>query len=351
MVSGATTVTYGALALRPGGSGVQTYIRELLHEIPDQLPGASLSAVLQRDAAAELPPTIAARRRPVVSGTLRAALGALPIGGCDVFHGLDVDIPVVRGALTVATVHDVSVIDLPSASGRFRAAGETMLVRHSLRNADLLISVSQFTAERIAHVSGRQSTVVELAPARWARPACASEIAAVRAKYDLPERFILQVGTVEPRKQVGLVAAAAADLDIPCVLAGSGSKSVAAPRGTLGLGYVDVADLPGLYGAATVTAYASKYEGFGLPPLEAMACGGAVVASAVGALPQIADRGAMLVSSAKVSNWTTAMRAVLFDADLRADLVANAVVAASKWTWRQTAERTVQAYRQAGVSW
>ncbi|MDF2828312.1 MAG: hypothetical protein K0R01_1595, partial [Mycobacterium sp.] len=147
--------------------------------------------------------------RPVSSGAVRAVLGGVPTYSCTAFHALDVDLPVATRAFTVATVHDLSVFDMPSASTRFRAAGERRLVGHALRKADLLLAVSQFTAERIKAISGRDSAVVELAPASWARPPEAGMVAAVRAKYGLPERFVLQVGTVEPRKDVALVAEAA----------------------------------------------------------------------------------------------------------------------------------------------
>ncbi|MDT5074179.1 MAG: hypothetical protein QOH82_3499, partial [Mycobacterium sp.] len=162
--------------------------------------------------------------------------------------------------------------------------------------------------------------------------------------------FVIQVGTVEPRKNVQLVADAAESIGMPCVLAGAGSTGPAAPRSAIGLGYIDVEDLPGLYAAATVTAYASRYEGYGLPPVEAMACGGAVVASAVGALPQVVGDGAVLVPSSDVADWADAMRTIAFDADARRELVDNALAVAATLTWRRTAERTVQAYRDAGVT-
>ena len=317
--------------------------------LPAFLPDAELSAVVQQDAVGDLPAGVRALSRPVSSGAVRAVLGALPTWSCDVFHALDVDLPLATSAVTVATVHDLSVFDMPSASSRFRAAGEQRLVRHALRKADLLIAVSEFTAERIAAISGREATVVELAPASWARPPADDAVDAVRAKYGLPERFVLQVGTVEPRKDVALVADAARELDVPCVLAGAGSTGPAAPASAVGLGYGDVEDLPGLYRAATVTAYASKYEGFGLPPVEAMACGAAVVASAVGALPQVVGDGAVLVDSPRVDDWVAALRPLLHDREARDALRANAVTAAATMTWHRTAERTVAAYRDAGA--
>ncbi|WP_167322147.1 glycosyltransferase family 4 protein [Rhodococcoides kroppenstedtii] len=344
-----TRIVYGALALRPGGSGVQTYIRELLNELPGKLPDAELAAVVQKDAVGDLPAGIEPLPRPVSDGVVRAALGALPVGAHDIVHGLDVDLPFGTRGATVATVHDVSVIDMPSASSRLRAAGEQRLVRRSLRRADLLIAVSQFTADRIEAVSGRRATVVELAPAAWATPPAPAAVDAVRSKYGLPETFVMQVGTVEPRKNVQLVADAAEHLGVPCLLAGAGSTGPSKPRYATGLGYVDVEDLPALYAAATVTAYASRYEGFGLPPVEAMACGGAVVASAVGALPEVVGKGAVLLENERPSAWAEAMGPLLFDETARADLVAEAGRAMADLTWERTAQRTVQAYRDAGL--
>ena len=299
---------------------------------------------------ADLPEQVTPIARPVAGGVVRTLFGALPDRSSDLFHGLDVDLPITTRALTVATVHDTSVIDMPSASSWFRAKGEQQLIRRSMRKADVLLAVSQFTAERIEAISGRTAVVVELAPASWAQPPSTADVAAVRRRYQLPERFVLQVGTVEPRKDVALVAAAAAQLDLPCLLAGAGSTGPAAPASAIGLGYVDTADLPALYAAATITAYASKYEGYGLPPVEAMACGGAVVASTVGALPQVVGDGAVLVARHQLDDWVAAMKPVVFEADTRAALVSAALAVASKLTWRRTAEQTVQAYRDLGVS-
>lgn len=314
------------------------------------MPKAALSAVVQRDAVGELPAEITAIDRPVSSGVVRTVFGALPETSSDVFHGLDVDLPLATRALTVATVHDTSVIDMPSASSWFRAKGEQQLLRHTLRKADVLLAVSDFTAERIQAISGRHALVVELAPALWACPPSAADVLFVREKYCLPAIFILQVGTVEPRKNVALVAEVAELLGLPCLLAGAGSTGPSAPRTAVGLGYVDTADLPALYAAATITAYASKYEGYGLPPVEAMACGGAVVASAVGALPQVVGDGAVLVGRDRVTEWAAAMRVLIFDAEARDALVAAALVVAGKLTWHEAAERTVRAYREAGVA-
>ncbi|MFF2083075.1 glycosyltransferase family 4 protein [Nocardia sp. NPDC058176] len=343
------TVCFGALAYRPGGAGVATYQRELLARLAGLLPEAELSALVQADAAPELPAGIAALSRPVVAGARRAWHGVAPLRGVDLFHGLDVDVPLTGPRATVATVHDLSVFDVPWAFSRYRAGGEQLLVRTALRRADLLIAVSEFTAQRIADRFGRTAVVVPLAPAAWARVPEEETVAKVRARYGLPSRFVLQVGTVEPRKQVALLDEVTRELDVPLVLAGAGSDGPDAPSAALGLGYVDTADLPALYAAATVVAYCSEYEGFGLPPVEAMACGGAVVASAVGALPQVCGDGAVLVERTNVSAWVRAMRPLLHDEQANRELRDRGLVAAAALSWESTAAATVAAYRGAGL--
>lgn len=337
------------MSLRPSGSGVQTYARELLRALPAFLPGAELRATVQRDAVGELPSQVAASRRPVSDGVLRVLWNAVPLPSVDLFHSLDVDLPVGQRGPTVSTFHDLSVFDTPWAFSRFRATGERRLLRDALRRADVLVAVSEFTAERIHALSGRESVVTPLAPAPWATPPTPEHIAEVRARFALPDRFVLQVGTVEPRKSVALVAEACRNLDVPFVLAGAGSTGRDAPSSALGLGYVATSDLPALYAAASVVAYASRYEGFGLPPLEAMACGGAVVSSAVGALPDFADDGALLVTAHTVPAWTAALRATLLDVDTERALRRRGPEVASTLTWARTAELTVGVYRRAGL--
>jgi glycosyltransferase involved in cell wall biosynthesis len=172
----------------------------------------------------------------------------------------------------------------------------------------------------------------------------------VRTKFRLPPRFVLQVGTVEPRKDVHLLAAACRAVDIPLVLAGGGSIGPLLPDGVIGLGYVDVADLPALYCAATAVAYCSIYEGFGLPPVEAMACGAAVVASSVGALPDVVGDGAALVTRHDVEAWAGLLRDVVHDSGHAQHLRVHGPDAAASLTWHATAQSTVEAYGRAGLT-
>ncbi|BBB40395.1 glycosyltransferase [Mycobacteroides abscessus subsp. bolletii] len=344
------TVRFGSLALESdGGGGVSTYARELIAAMVPVLPVAELSATVQKSAAGLLP----ARVRPIpvrdCRGLRRASVTKFSVDRVDLLHALDVDLPLVGSRRTVATIHDLAVFDVPWAFSKAKAVGERLFVKDTLRRADVLIAVSDFTAERIHDACGRDAVVTPLAPASWAVPPADQAVAAVRAKYALPDQFVLQIGTVEPRKQAHLVAAAAREVGLPCVLAGLGSTGPNAPAGTVGLGYVDLGELPALYGAATIVAYASVYEGFGLPPVEAMACGATVVASAVGALPDVVDQGAVLVSRPRTEDWAAAFRDLAWDPDARQQLRQHGRKEMANLTWARTAELTAAAYQAAGL--
>jgi len=343
-------VRFGALPLRPDGAGLSTYISEFLRAFAALRPQANASALVQDDVAGSLPSPVRPVSRPVAAGALRAAFAAAPSPRVDLFHSLDVDLPVAGPRLTACTVHDLSVWDTPWAMSALRARAEQILLRGSIPRADVVVAVSAFTAGRIADVLGRHDVIVApLAPAAWARPASAGTVEEVRARYGLPERFVLQVATVEPRKQPALVAEAARRAGLPLVLAGSGSTGPEAPTGALGLGFVPTEDLPALYGAATVTTYASTYEGFGLPPLEAMACGGAVVASAVGGLPEAVTDGAVLLDSTDAGVWADAL-GDLAAGDAGERLRERAVVDAARSTWENHVQTCLDAYRNAGLT-
>lgn len=342
-------IALNALALRPGGSGVQTYIRQLLMGLSHHID-AELTVSVQRSALSELPAGVEALPRRTASGMRRALQGLRALGPADVVHGLDVDIPLRPVGPCVSTVHDLSVFDTPWAYSWRRVVGERALVTSALRRADAVIAVSPFTAERVAARFGRHAVVTPLAPSPDMAPPATSEVAHVRARYSLPDVFVLHVGTVEPRKDVPGLARACRRVGVPLVLAGAQARGSAVPPGARHLGYVSSTDLAPLYGSATIVAYPSRYEGFGLPPLEAMACGAPVIATRVASLAEVLGSAAWLVPPGDDEQLSRAISDLIADVDCRNELAEAGRKRAAEFSWDATAAATAEVYRSLGAA-
>ncbi len=183
----------------------------------------------------------------------------------------------------------------------------------------------------------------------------------VRRDYKLPDRFILYVGLVEPRKNVPLLIRAYKNLidqgfTVPLVIVGRFGwmyEAVLDQIEGFGLkeqvhftGYVPGGDLPVIYNLAGISVYPTQYEGFGLPALEAMACGVPVVTSAVSSLPEIVGDAGILIPPDDEGTLTEAIANVLRNPDLHAELARKGPIQAAQFSWEQTAQKTIQLYRQ-----
>ncbi len=341
-------IVFNALPLSGRGGGVSTYIRELLAALAGTVD-AQLVAAVHPSGRSELPAGVTPLLKGGSGGIGRAVVSALGFGPADLTHGLDVDLPIRRPGPTVSTVHDMAVFDTPWAFPRHRVAGERALLRHALRRADAVVAVSSFTAERVEALVGRRAVVVHSAPGPEMVPPTGDEVDRVRSHYRLPDRFVLHVGNIEPRKDIATLAAACRSTGVPLVLTGHSLWGHEAPVDAVEIGHVPVTDLPGLYGAATVVGYASRYEGFGLPPIEAMACGAAVVSTPVPAVVEVAGDGAETFHPGDVGGLTSTLGELLHDDRRRARLAERGRQRIATLSWTRTAAQTADVYRSLGV--
>jgi glycosyltransferase involved in cell wall biosynthesis len=268
---------------------------------------------------------------------------------------------------SVVVVYDVSFALFPEHAAR---RSQTFLARQvplALERATRVVTISESSKRDLAtHFSVPEAKITVAEPAvdrERFRPASADEVAAARDRYGLPERYILFVGTLEPRKNLSLLLRAydllPEDLRArhPLVLAGGRGwideetaravdRLQAAGR-VVAPGYVHDEHLPAIYTGASLFAFPSLYEGWGIPVLEAMACGTPVVASSSSSLPEAAGDAARLVDPHDADALARELQSVLEDQDLRAALVERGHAQAARFSWRRSAQRVLETLEAA----
>jgi glycosyltransferase involved in cell wall biosynthesis len=264
---------------------------------------------------------------------------------------------------TITTVHDLSVLLHRESHPADRVAHFEQHFAAGLARSTHLLTDSEFIRRELIQYLGVAPTRVSCVPLgmrRDLRPLPAEAVAAVRARLGLPAQYLLHVGTLEPRKNLELLMRAYVDLPggvrerCPLVLVGGWGwnvakladyyRSVAQQRGVRLLGYVADADLPALYNGARALVFPTHYEGFGLPPLEMMACGGAVLASRAGAVVETVGTQAHLIDALDLEGWRDAMRRVITDDGWHAMLRHGAAEVARPFTWERCARATYRVY-------
>jgi glycosyltransferase involved in cell wall biosynthesis len=255
---------------------------------------------------------------------------------------------------TVVTIHDIAPILFPGHKFGLSCLAWNLAWRGALRAAKM-IAVSEFTRQevisRFAVDPGRIHTIPEGVEPHF-RTLDASALMDAKNKFALPERFVLHVGSTQPRKNIEGLLRIAAGQDVPLVQAGGRpTKKQMRLVAELGLvkqvhflGKVTEADLVALYNLAAVFVFPSLYEGFGFPPLEAMACGTPVVSSNLSSLPEVVGEAGLLVDSHNIEAFQEAVAKVLEDGDLAENLRKRGLEHASKFTWKTTARQTLQVY-------
>jgi len=270
---------------------------------------------------------------------------------------------------TVVTVHDLVPLILPAYRGSLLARLYTRLVAAAARKARAIITVSQASQRdivRYLHVPPEQIHVTYEAAGESFQPVeDAAQSVAIRHKVGLPQRYLLYLGGFDQRKNLSALLRAFALLvnrqaQARLVVAGQlpGRDSPLFPDpgrlvGELGIkerviftGWVAEDDKPALLRGAVAFVFPSLYEGFGLPPLEAMACGTPVIASNRSSLPEVVGEGGILVEPTDVEALAEALEVLWVDDALRAELRQRALAQAARFSWKQTAQETLAVYRK-----
>ncbi len=286
------------------------------------------------------------------------------LGRLDLFHSPDFVLPPVWHARTVLTVHDLTFLRVPQYAHPVLQQYLARVVPRSVHRADLILADSENTRRDVVELLGvpeeRVRVIYPGVEARFQPVTAADVLAGVRQRYGLERPFILGLGTLEPRKNFsGLVEAFTRLLErrrLPHELAIAGGKGwlyepIFERVRALGLdarvrflGHVGDDDLPALYSLAACLAYPSFYEGFGIPPLEAMACGTPAVIARTSSLPEVGGEAALYVDPGDVESITDALDRVLHDEALRALLVAAGREHARRFTWEEAARALLDAY-------
>ena len=327
--------------------------REAVERFHNRWPHVHVQRTLPHTPLVRVPLTLARelRRRPV--DLLHVQYTAPPFAPCRV----------------IATIHDLSFEHLPQTFKRKSRMQLRLTVRRTARQAAHIIVPSEHTRHDIIETYGLQRERISVTPlaasAHFAPVEDEREVSRVRELYKLKGDYILAVGSIQPRKNLAHLIAAYADLrrarpqaNLPKLalvgkLAWLYDETLRAVE-EYGLGdlmvltgYVAETDLRALYTGALCFVYPSYFEGFGLPPLEAMQCGAPVIAGNRTSLPEVVDDAGLLVDPFDKDALASAIARMIDDANLRARLRIKGMERARHFSWRETARLTLRAYQQA----
>ncbi|MGH2487484.1 MAG: glycosyltransferase family 4 protein [Ktedonobacterales bacterium] len=290
----------------------------------------------------------------------------LVLGRADVLHGPDYILPPALRVPRVVTIHDLAFLTNPECAVPALAEYLTHVVPRSLRRADRIIADSQRTADDLVerlNVPREKIRVIHLGmDSVFTNARDAEAERELRERLRLTQPFILAVGTIEPRKNyrnlVAAFAQATREPDGPPLLVIAGRKGwlyegVFAAVDDFDvrervrfLDFIADGDLPTLYRAATALAMPSIYEGFGIPLVEAMACGTPVICSDAGPLPEVAGDAALIVPVSDLDALAVALYRVATDGELRRSLTARGLVRARNFSWTDAARAHLAVYRE-----
>jgi glycosyltransferase involved in cell wall biosynthesis/radical SAM superfamily enzyme YgiQ (UPF0313 family) len=370
-------IAFDGSSLRPNRTGVGYYGEHLLRHLAQALPASDELIVVSNcpvDTTTPLPARVEVccdtRRLPRLLWMQTRAPMMLKRLGVDVAHFTNGMVPLAKTAPTVVTIHDMSLKLLPRYHPLRRVVLNRPLMDLAARRADAVITVSESARRDIVRqyrLPAESVHVVYEAAAPQFRPVSdRRDVERVRRKYGLRDRIILYVGTVEPRKNLPVLVSAFAerrrhgDLEHQLVCVGPYgwlSRDVDDLVSQSGVGdaitftgYVPFEDLPALYSSAEMFVYPSIYEGFGLPVVEAMACGTPVITGRAAAVAEIGAHAVEQVERIDVASLGDALVRVAQDPERRAALAAAGLARAADFSWDRAATQSLEVYRSAAAA-
>ncbi|MDZ7761277.1 MAG: glycosyltransferase family 1 protein [Desulfovermiculus sp.] len=265
----------------------------------------------------------------------------------------------------VFTLHDLSLMHYRSYHPKERVWFSDLFFHRRIPEATQIIVPSQFIKEEVCttlSLPENRVTAIPEAPDPFFSPRSQGEMKETKARLSLPDTYLLFVGTLEPRKNLDLIIEALGRIqgDIPLVLTGwkgwgdkpwmERAREYRIDTNIYLTGYIDEQSLACLYSGAQALLYPSKYEGFGLPVLEAMACGCPVISSNAASLPEVAEDAALYVDPHDPDSLAEAITRFVYDGELRQTMRVKGLDQAARFSWQDAAKWTIEVFDKVGKS-
>lgn len=351
-------------------AGISWYIHHLIQHLepaPDLQYTVFLSEPRARFSHCTLARSRLSTHQPIVRILWEQVLQPIELqrARVDLMHALAFAGPLATSIPWIVTIYDLSFMRYPNSFNPLNRIYLTWAVQHAARHADYLIAISESTKRDLVELVGARPERIRVIYCgkddAFAPPTDRAALEAWRAARGVPDKMILFVGTIEPRKNIVRLLRAfarakrAARLPHRLVLIGARGWKYAEVDRTLAqenlanevmfAGYVPQDELPRWYQAADAFVYPSLYEGFGMPPLDAMASGTPVIASNAASLPEVVGAAALQVSPTDEDALADAIIRVLTDTALREQMIARGLEQAARFSWTRAARETMALYR------
>lgn len=352
-------------------AGIHGYIHNILAHVPQLAPDDwQLTAMVGGQNHATFD-NVTMQRAPLDTESpakriiWEQAIQPLQLGQYDLYHAMAFVAPMLLTTPMVVTVYDLTFMRYPERLTSARRLYLRMFTAITCRRAKRVIAISQSTADDLTALLDIPADKIDVTPLGYDTkihfPRAKSELYDFSTLHDLPERFWLFVGTLEPRKNLVMLLNAYAKLPkterLPLILGGGKGWMVDEIFATIEqhglggevkhIGFIPTEDLPLWYNSAEAFLYPSVFEGFGLPVLEAMACGTPVLTSNVSSLPEVAGDTGMTLPPDDEGVWIDALRQVYQDSSWRETAREQGIQRAQQFTWERTAQLTIDSYHKA----